>query len=47
MQEFLPFAAVGFTAQLIDGALGMAYGVVSHGAAQLGRAAGHGLGQRP
>ena len=29
MQEFLLFAAVGFAAQLIDGALGMAYGVVS------------------
>ena len=29
MQDLLLFAAVGFTAQLIDGALGMAYGVVS------------------
>jgi uncharacterized membrane protein YfcA len=29
VQELLLFAAVGFTAQLIDGALGMAYGVVS------------------
>lgn len=27
--EFWLFAAVGFTAQLVDGALGMAYGVVS------------------
>lgn len=29
MQEFLLFAAVGFLAQAIDGALGMAYGVIS------------------
>ena len=28
MQDFLLFAAVGFAAQLVDGALGMAYGVV-------------------
>ncbi|WP_309083791.1 sulfite exporter TauE/SafE family protein [Chelativorans sp.] len=28
MQEFLLFAGVGFLAQIIDGALGMAYGVV-------------------
>ena len=27
--EFWLFAAVGFAAQLVDGALGMAYGVVS------------------
>lgn len=29
MQEFLIFALVGFGAQIVDGALGMAYGVVS------------------
>ena len=29
MQEFFLFAAVGFLAQAIDGALGMAYGVIS------------------
>jgi uncharacterized protein len=29
MYDFLMFAAVGFFAQLIDGALGMGYGVVS------------------
>ncbi len=29
MYEFLVFALVGFLAQLVDGALGMAYGVVS------------------
>ncbi|MDP3079478.1 MAG: sulfite exporter TauE/SafE family protein [Brevundimonas sp.] len=29
MQDFLLFAAVGFAAQLVDGALGMAYGVIS------------------
>lgn len=29
MDEFLIFAAVGFLAQLVDGALGMAYGVMS------------------
>jgi len=29
MEDFLLFAAVGFAAQLVDGALGMAYGVVS------------------
>lgn len=29
MQEFLLFAAIGFLAQSIDGALGMAYGVIS------------------
>lgn len=29
MQEFLLFAAVGFLAQAVDGALGMAYGVIS------------------
>lgn len=28
MQDFLLFAAVGFAAQMVDGALGMAYGVV-------------------
>ncbi len=28
MEDFLLFAAVGFAAQLVDGALGMAYGVV-------------------
>ncbi|MDP3298961.1 MAG: TSUP family transporter, partial [Phenylobacterium sp.] len=27
--DFMLFAAVGFAAQLVDGALGMAYGVVS------------------
>ncbi len=27
--DLLPFIAVGFTAQLIDGALGMAFGVIS------------------
>ena len=29
LPEFLTFAAVGVFAQLVDGALGMAYGVVS------------------
>lgn len=29
MEDFLLFAAVGFVAQMIDGSLGMAYGVVS------------------
>lgn len=29
MQEFLLFAAVGFAAQIVDGALGMAFGVIS------------------
>ncbi|TIU57917.1 MAG: sulfite exporter TauE/SafE family protein, partial [Mesorhizobium sp.] len=29
MQEFLLFAFVGFVAQAVDGALGMAYGVIS------------------
>ncbi|MER2536624.1 MAG: sulfite exporter TauE/SafE family protein [Rhizobiaceae bacterium] len=29
MQEFLLFVAVGFLAQAVDGALGMAYGVIS------------------
>lgn len=29
MQEFLIFALVGFLAQIVDGALGMAYGVIS------------------
>ena len=29
MSEFLLFAVVGFLAQTIDGALGMAYGVVA------------------
>ena len=29
MEEFLLFAAVGFLAQAVDGALGMAYGVIS------------------
>lgn len=29
MEEFLMFAAVGFLAQAVDGALGMAYGVIS------------------
>lgn len=29
MQEFIIFALVGFGAQIVDGALGMAYGVVS------------------
>lgn len=29
MEEFFLFAAVGFLAQLVDGALGMAYGVIS------------------
>jgi uncharacterized membrane protein YfcA len=29
MQEFLLFAVVGFLAQAVDGALGMAYGVIS------------------
>ena len=29
LSEFLTFAAVGVLAQLVDGALGMAYGVVS------------------
>ncbi|TJV13591.1 MAG: sulfite exporter TauE/SafE family protein, partial [Mesorhizobium sp.] len=28
MQEFLLFVIVGFLAQAVDGALGMAYGVV-------------------
>src|SRR5437868_6917081 len=27
--ELLPFVAVGFAAQLVDGALGMAFGVIS------------------
>lgn len=29
MQDFLLFAVVGFLAQIVDGALGMAYGVIS------------------
>lgn len=29
MQEFILFALVGFLAQIVDGALGMAYGVIS------------------
>lgn len=29
MEDFLLFAAVGFLAQMIDGSLGMAYGVIS------------------
>ena len=29
MQDFLLFLAVGFLAQIVDGALGMAYGVIS------------------
>ncbi|HWW11002.1 MAG TPA: sulfite exporter TauE/SafE family protein, partial [Brevundimonas sp.] len=29
MHEFLLFAAVGFAAQIVDGALGMAFGVIS------------------
>ena len=29
MHEIWPFIAVGFGAQIIDGALGMAYGVIS------------------
>ncbi len=29
MQDFLLFAAVGFAAQIVDGALGMAFGVIS------------------
>ena len=29
MEDFLLFAAVGFLAQAVDGALGMAYGVIS------------------
>ncbi|HYE44706.1 MAG TPA: sulfite exporter TauE/SafE family protein [Caulobacter sp.] len=29
LQDFLTFALVGFAAQIVDGALGMAYGVVS------------------
>jgi|APAra7269096979_1048534.scaffolds.fasta_scaffold05659_6 uncharacterized membrane protein YfcA len=29
MEEFLLFAAVGFAAQIVDGALGMAFGVIS------------------
>jgi uncharacterized protein len=28
--EFLPFVAVGFVAQMVDGALGMAFGVISN-----------------
>ncbi len=27
--DILPFVAVGFAAQLVDGALGMAFGVIS------------------
>lgn len=30
LQELLPFIAVGFAAQLVDGALGMAFGVISN-----------------
>jgi len=29
LSDILPYVVVGFVAQLIDGALGMAYGVVS------------------
>ena len=29
MQDFLLFLCVGFLAQIVDGALGMAYGLVS------------------
>jgi hypothetical protein len=32
MEEFLIFAAIGFLAQLVDGSLGMGYGVVSSAA---------------
>ena len=31
MQDFLLFLAVGFLAQIVDGALGMAYGVRTAG----------------
>ena len=30
LEALLPFIAVGFAAQLIDGALGMAFGVISN-----------------
>ena len=30
LAELLPFIAVGFAAQLVDGALGMAFGVISN-----------------
>lgn len=29
MLEFVQYAAIGFLAQVVDGALGMAYGVLS------------------
>jgi uncharacterized protein len=29
LSDFLLFVAVGFAAQIVDGALGMAYGVIS------------------
>ena len=29
MEDFLLFLVVGFLAQMVDGALGMAYGVIS------------------
>ena len=30
LEALLPFIAVGFAAQLVDGALGMAFGVISN-----------------
>ena len=30
LAQLLPFIAVGFAAQLVDGALGMAFGVISN-----------------
>jgi hypothetical protein len=41
MTEILPFIAFGFIAQLIDGALGMAYGVSANTPAD---GAGWGIG---
>ena len=30
LEALLPFIAIGFAAQLVDGALGMAFGVISN-----------------
>ena len=48
LAEILPFILVGFAAQLVDGALGMAFGVISSTLlVSLRRAARGGLGERP
>ena len=47
LADLLPFIAVGFAAQLVDGALGMAFGVISTTLLlSLGVPAGQGLGGR-